>query len=446
MCRGLFFAIFRTTNQLMRIFNLGLLALSLCGITPAMTYAQQRVYTDDIDRFWIAYDSARTTTDTALQQQYFQHLYIDRSTPGLKAFMKLRHYDASGYTRLINKYPKFWTSIRPNTLTVKTRTPAIEKAIGHFKELYPELRPSTMYFTIGGLRSGGTTLNDMVLVGAEIATADSNTDASEMTDWYKHVFKHQNPENIVALDLHEYVHTQQHDTDGNTLLSQVIKEGGADFVAELASGMPNLSAYMVYGREHADSIQKAFIKEMYGPNMMGWLYNSNVPIADLGYYTGYTICKAYYAKAKDKKQAIKDIILVDYANDSAVDAFLFQSGYFPQKPDKKALLAAYEASQPVVAGLSADINHHADVDTGLKTLTIYFSQTMGNGISINYGSGGKEQWPITDGGGFSADHRSFTVNLSLKPAHHYAFVCTSLGFSSASGYPLKEYAVDFTTK
>lgn len=421
----------------------GLLALSLWVITA---HAQPKVYTSDIDRFWIAYDSARTTADTTLQQRYFQQLYIDPGTPGLKAFMKLRRYDAPLYTRLINKYPKFWVSIRPNTLTVKAKTAAIEKAIDHFKEIYPDLKPSTMYFTIGGLRSGGTTMEDMVLVGAEIATADSNTDASEMSDWYKNVFKHQNPENIVALNVHEYVHTQQRQTEGNMLLSQIIKEGGADFVAELASGMPNNSNYMVYGREHADSVRTAFLKDMYGANSLGWLYNANVPIADLGYYTGYTICKDYYQKAKDKKQAIKDIIRVDYENDSAVDAFLDESGYFPQKPDKKALLAQYETHRPAVTALTPDINHHTDVDTGLTTLTFTFSEPMGNGISINNGPGGKDEYPIGKLLGFSADRQSYTVQLTLKPAHHYAFVFTPLGFASKQGYPLKEYVVDFTTK
>lgn len=421
----------------------GLLALSLWVMT---TNAQPKVYTSDIDRFWIAYDSARSTTDTAIQQRYFQQLYIDPGTPGLKAFMKLRRYDAPLYTRLIDKYPKFWVSIRPNTLRIKTKTAAIEKAIDHFKELYPDLQPATMYFTIGGLRSGGTTNADMVLVGAEIATADSNTDASELSDYFKRNFKHQNPENIVALDVHEYVHTQQRQTDGNTLLSQIIKEGGADFIAELASGMPNNSAYMVYGREHADSVRTAFLKDMYGPNSLGWLYNASVPIADLGYYTGYTICKGYYQKEKDKKQAIKDIIRVDYENDSAVDAFLDESGYFPQKPDKKALLAQYEAYRPAVTALTPDINHHTDVDTSVTTLVVTFSGPMGNGFSINDGPGGKDEYPIVKGGGFSADHLTYTVRLALKPAHHYAFVLTALGFASQQGYPLKEYAVDFTTK
>ena len=54
--------------------------------------SDQRVFTSDIDRFWIAYDSAQTTTDSVQQLHYIQTLYVDKGTPGLKAFMELRDY------------------------------------------------------------------------------------------------------------------------------------------------------------------------------------------------------------------------------------------------------------------------------------------------------------------------------------------------------------------
>ena len=44
--------------------------------------------------------------------------------------------------------------------------------------------------------------------------------------------------------------------------------------------------------------------------------------ADLGYYIGYKICEAYYQNAKDKKQAIKDILGIKDFNQ-----FLKDSGY-----------------------------------------------------------------------------------------------------------------------
>ena len=415
--------------------------------SPLAALAQPRVYTSDIDRFWVAYDSARTTTDTARQQRYIQELYIDHGTEGLKAFMKVRNYNAGRWVMLIDKYPRYWNSVRPNTLKVKGRTAAIESAIDRLHRLYPDMQPARMYFTVGALRSGGTTTDDMVLIGTEIAAADSNTDASELSDWLKGVFKHQDPSNIVALNVHEYVHTQQRQTEGNNLLSAVLKEGGADFIAELASGIPNNSAYMTYGRAHAAELKEKFKIDMYGGGQSRWLYNgSNVEHADLGYYMGYAICSAYYRQATDKKQAVRDIIRIDYANDSAVDGFLSQSGFYQEKLDKSALLAAYNALVPTVTGLSPDINHRTDVASDLTTLVIHFSEPMGDHVSISYGPGGKEQYPFGGAAGYSADHRSFTMKLALQPGHRYNFVITGQGFASAQGYPLQEYPVDFTTR
>jgi hypothetical protein len=41
-----------------------------------------------------------------------------------------------------------------------------------FSKMYPGFRQPDIYFTIGCLNSGGTTLRDRVLIGTEIAAAD----------------------------------------------------------------------------------------------------------------------------------------------------------------------------------------------------------------------------------------------------------------------------------
>ena len=149
----------------------------------------QKVFTADIDNFWTAYDSIQTTKDSLKQIDFIQKLYIDKGTNGLKAFMAVRNYTAILWVQLIRLYPKFWNSIRPNTLTARSYAPEIEKSITKFKELYPDLKEAKMYFTVGGLRSGGTTMNDMVLIGSEIATGNASTDVSEFPNkWLEGVF------------------------------------------------------------------------------------------------------------------------------------------------------------------------------------------------------------------------------------------------------------------
>src|SRR5690606_3833431 len=170
---------------------------------------------------------------------------IEKGSEGLKAFMELRDYNDSLYVKLIDGYPKFWNSVRPNTFSIKNKSNEFNKAFKNFKRLYPQLKNAEMYFTIGGLRSGGTTFGNMILIGAEIATANPTTDVSEFrNDWLKNVFSGQSLDNIVSLSIHEYVHTQQKSNESSILLSQVIREGACDFISELVLEKPLQRKYI----------------------------------------------------------------------------------------------------------------------------------------------------------------------------------------------------------
>lgn len=81
-----------------------------------------KIFTSDIDNFWVAYDSIRQVDDFTEKLGIINRLYIDRGTPGLQAFMKARDYNDTQYVKLIDVYPKFWDSIRTNTLSVKDKT------------------------------------------------------------------------------------------------------------------------------------------------------------------------------------------------------------------------------------------------------------------------------------------------------------------------------------
>ena len=65
---------------------------------------------------------------------------------------------------------------------------------------------------------------------------------------------------------------------------------------------------------------------MNGEDASEWLYNGLDPKRgypqDLGYYIGYKICEAYYNKAINKKQAVKDILEIQ-----DFKLFLANSGY-----------------------------------------------------------------------------------------------------------------------
>lgn len=294
---------------------------------------QQTVFTSDIDNFWAAYDSIRTTSDSLQQLHYIQTLYIDKGTPGLKGFMEAKDYTAAHWVKLIRNYPKYWNSIRANTHQVKLLAPQFEPGIRKLRKLYPALRPAKIYFCIGGLRSGGTTKDSMVLIGTEMVTGDTTTVVDEFPartqKFLAGYFKTMPIRNIVLLNIHEYVHTQQK-AYGYNLLSQAICEGACDFITELVTGKKMPLPYMDYGPKNAAAVRQKFLADMYNPSWNDWLYNGasdKVPVGDLGYYVGYVICKSYYDQQKNKSQAIREIIELNCADSTAVNTFFQRSGY-----------------------------------------------------------------------------------------------------------------------
>jgi hypothetical protein len=312
----------------------GLLVAGLLLAQPGQSQApESRIYTQDITNFWQAYDSVRTTADTATQRQLVQRLYLDRATPGLRAFAASQEYRARTYVLAVSRYPQFWASVRPVTLAVSASQPQIEQVLRRFRQLYAGYRLVEVFFTVGALNSGGTVQGQQVLIGTEIAAATPATNAAELGAWLQRVFRaHRN--GLAELVAHEAVHTQQPDgdaeLDGKTdLLGYCLQEGAADFIAELLLAKPYSTPYLDYGRQHERALWLAFKPALTSQDASQWLYNGDQVRdrpADLGYFMGYAICRAYYQQAKNKRQAVADIIELRH-DKTAPHEFLAKSGY-----------------------------------------------------------------------------------------------------------------------
>lgn len=315
----------------MKTKKLNILAVIVsCILLSCGAQHKDEVYTSDITHFWEAYDSIQELDNLEEMVKKMQRLYIDKGTEGLKAFMKLRNFDAEKLVQSINDHPKFWQSIRPSTFWVKDKEKEIDTYIKRFKSLYPDYREAKIYFTITAIRSGGTTKDSLVLIGTEIATGNSRTDVTEFPDKrLETFFKTQKEDNIVPFTIHEYVHTQQL-TEGSTLLGQSIYEGACDFVTELVLERPLEHTYILYGKDNEETLKLKFRNELFAEDYSGWIYNGSTTetVGDLGYFMGYAICWPYYNNSMDKNKALKEIVELDYADSTATAQFLRDSGYY----------------------------------------------------------------------------------------------------------------------
>ena len=313
-------------NSTFHFLFMMLASLFACPAIFGQTATDTRIYTSDIDRFWQAYDSVKKVNDTTLQKQIIQALYMDKATPGLKNFMAVRQHSAERHLKNIQRFPRFWTTVRPRTIKIEGYRQEIEEVMNNFRELYPSFKQPEVYFTIGCLNSGGTTGGGRVLIGAEITAADTSVDASELSTWLQKVFREQG--DVVFMVAHESVHVQQRNTSTQMLLARCIKEGSADFIAELVTGKKLSSPYMIYGTANEKELWNKFQGEMSGNDSKDWLYNgSQSANADLGYFMGYVICRSYYANAVNKKDAVREILELNFNNRKDIEEFLLKSKY-----------------------------------------------------------------------------------------------------------------------
>jgi len=423
-----------------------LIALATSTFSFCQTPKQQFVSTD-IDNFWAAYEKIISTTDSTLQYQYLRELYIDQGTEGLKALLDVRHYSDQEFIYAINNYPKFWSSIKLNTLKVQDHYASIEADIAKLRAAYPELKPSIIYFSIGAFRSNGTIQSNKVLIGSEMALSSKDVDVSELPEHPKEFNALHNPiDDLGILCTHEYVHTQQKELVHN-LLTYCIYEGIAEFVSTLVTGKPSYLSAISFGENNYIKVRDKFEEDLYtSSRTYHWLWSTNKIFEerDLGYAVGYGMAKRYYNNATDKAVAIKEMIELDFSNENEVENFVDKSGYL-SKPIQE-LYTQYEASRPYVIGIDQFKNGSQSVKPGLTKITVIFSEPL-NGIntSIDFGPLGQDFIPqINPERTWSADNKSWTLEADLKPNKRYQILISN-NFRKENGVALKPYLIDITT-
>lgn len=292
--------------------------LILIGVLPIVGIAQAKyeIETTDITNFWKAFDALEKATSKEDSITIIQEQYIEQSTTYFKEFIKVRNFTAEEYVEKIGLYPKFWTSVRPLTETIENRKAEIENVFAVYRKMLPNFKQPNVCFAIGCLRTGGTVVKDLLLIGSEIAGANQAVDKSEMTGWLESVIG--NSGDIVAMVAHETIHTQQFDSGKikwgrSFLLQQTLTEGIADFfTVELLGKNINQSVFD-YGEKNKCLLKKEFLEDLQKtPKKINkWLYNGskskNRP-ADLGYFIGYEIAKSYYDKSENKEEAIANLL------------------------------------------------------------------------------------------------------------------------------------------
>jgi len=254
----------------------------------------------DVTLFWKAYDHWQNDLkgDPAKLPEALQTGYLDKGSQGVKDFMAGRIENAKHLSAVVLKNRAYFEGLRRgNNELVQNALPELRKDFRELKRLYPDAVFPPVYFVIGALSTGGTQSRHGLIIGAEMLS-DQNP-VLPLTD-------------VVALVMHELVHFQQIHPD-NDLLARCMREGTADFVAELVSGHNLNARNKIYGDSHEEQLWVKFQQDTaINEHEDDWLYNyfkkDRVGPPDLGYYMGYKISQALYESAKDKSATLRMII------------------------------------------------------------------------------------------------------------------------------------------
>ncbi len=282
------------------------------------------------------YQEAIAAIDGGDEPQHAFARYLERGTPGLQQFAQTYAVDAASLSVQWQQHEDYYRSL----MGLQQHFPIIEAqardAILTMSQLDPGLTPKPVHLLIGALRAGGANDNTVagVQIGLEIFGAVDGAPLASFADRAPRL----TPAQIAPIVVHEMAHIYQEQLQGSatyvdlytepgkaTLLALALREGGADFVASHYSGASMIPATTAFGLANEPSLWPLFAAEMHGEDTGDWMFRrprrEGWP-QDLGYFMGTRIANAYYQRAQDKRQALRDILRI---ND--FEAFLAASGY-----------------------------------------------------------------------------------------------------------------------
>lgn len=280
-----------------------LIVLALAAAQAVMAIpagAEPLVVTSDVDRFYEIYEAS----DGKPTADQLQREYLERGSEGLKHFARIRNITGERIAKAIADRPEIYVNARNCATVLPAARIRVDRALSLFSEMYAGARFPPVTVSVGRGRPVAVAgPNDGINIGLEALCATT--------------FINPNVEDrFVRVMVHEFVHVQQNpaltDKPDSTVLDVSLVEGSAEFLTELLTG-DVAYAYMadlVKGREL--EIESKFQAEIGSTDLSNWLYNSSASNPqDLGYWVGYRIVKAYYSNAKDKRQALREIITMD---------------------------------------------------------------------------------------------------------------------------------------
>ena len=274
------------------------------------------VETADADRFAAIFNSSEGHP-TAEQ---LQRGYLDPGSYGVRIFTPDRIIDANHLAEAVGKRPDFYArAINICLPIVKQTTAELRATYLAFRGLFPERPLPRFYLVVGADNSGGTAGPGAQVLGLETlcGLADTPEKLREI---------------VRSFYAHETVHTFQpaagfEDLDDG-LLSSVLVEGAADFIATLVTGHQINPARAAWAAPREAELWQQFEADLAITSGMKWSERKpGTPVAagfdrwignygsapkgwptEVGYWIGQRIWQRWYDRQPDKRAALREMV------------------------------------------------------------------------------------------------------------------------------------------
>jgi hypothetical protein len=268
---------------------------------------------DDVELFYRVYDAAGGRPSA----EQLQRDYLDRGSEGLHQFAKVRNITGVRIADALAKNPQMYASAKRCLAVLPRVRERVGLALEKLGQLYPEARFPPVTVAVGRGRP--------VAVGSPVTGIQIGLEILCATDWLGADVE----DRFVYVIAHEYAHVQQVreivDNEHPTVLEGSLMEGAAELTAELIAGKPSSAHLAAFMKQGDKKIETAFLADQDKTDISGWLNNSTVDNpGQLGYGVGYRVVKAYYQRASDKRQALREILQM-----TDPKALLAKSGWYP---------------------------------------------------------------------------------------------------------------------
>ena len=296
------------------ITTLLLFSINLIGLAQSVKTADPnslKFNVQDVVNFWSAYDQLATTNSYSDSLQVVEKYYVSKASQGLKLYNEMSNSDAKSFLTVIRIHPKLLRSIRANSLAISTRKDSILEGVRKLKRAYPASVFPELFFCMGKFEVKGNRTDDILYIGAELNSLAKESPRDEITNSFVRAAAG-NFDELDAVCLHEIAHFQQQ-LIPKTNLEFALTEGGAEFVTHILTGKSTMQS--VFDKVDASlekTIWREFALQKDKPIDAIWFLamgdEKQKRPGMLGYVIGFRICENYYKKAKDKEEALRNII------------------------------------------------------------------------------------------------------------------------------------------